>query len=283
LHLRINTTGGGFDVINSTASDWNPPHPEGDDVAIAPIGGLNAQTFRYSYIPIEMAATPEMFADEALSPGDEAFFIGRYIDHEGKTMNTPTVRFGTIAQQGGDPVWQGPRNRYQESILIEVHSLSGFSGSPVFAYRGARIGRAEGLPENAVNVIGQGGVASRVYLLGVDWGSHPWQADVLDPVTNRPEQPPRIVKASSGLAMVVPIWKLRHLLNDPKYVALRAQAEEAALKYEQMADTGAVMDSAEPMEVHHFDRQDFMDSLGKATRRVTPPDESSPEGSGNTG
>ena len=216
------------------ASPWLL-HPDGDDLAVAAVEFTD--DFRRSFVPYEMAATPEIFEQEELSPGDEAFFIGRFVFRDGRSTNTPTVRFGSIAQIGGDPVLQKGRpcgDRDQESFLVECHSLSGFSGSPVFAYRGARMKGTEDDP-NAVVVVPQ--VGMRVYLLGVDWGNDPWRADVLDKSRDERVTPEEYVKASSGMALVVPAWKIRDVLD-------RDELRDARAERERKMRTGMVSDTA---------------------------------------
>lgn len=219
---RVNLESGGFRPI--PIGKWIP-HPDGDDVAAAAVE-LPSDA-RAAHIPIEMAVSPEMFDLEELSPGDEAFFIGRFVYRDGKRENTPTVRFGSIAQVGGDPIYQKERlsgRRYQETILVECHSLSGFSGSPVFAYRGSRFAGVEETDDpNVVTVIPK--VGQRVYLVGIDWGSDPWTTDVLAKESDRPVKPGECVRAPSGMGLVVPAWKLKELLEDPVLLTARRERE----------------------------------------------------------
>jgi Trypsin-like peptidase domain len=251
----------GFTVVRGTGSDgrirtvplataW-VPHPDGDDVALAAVEMTDE--FRRTYVPFEMAVTPELFENEELSPGDEAFFIGRFVFRDGRSANTPTVRFGSIAQVGGDPILQKDRpsgRRFQESFLVECHSLSGFSGSPVFAYRGARLKGGD----DANSVVLAPMVGNRVYLLGIDWGSDPWTAPVLDSATDAPVQPGEYVKASSGMAAVVPAWKIRGVLDEDKLRDAREERErEMRMKDLEKGEGAANMDSARQQE-SEFDR-----------------------------
>jgi len=214
--LRVNTHAGHHYTMPMSRDGWFL-HPDGDDLALAPLG-LNKALLRYTYVPFEMAVPKVIMDDGHLGIGDEAFFIGRYVYRDGRASNTPAARFGAIAQVGGDPIFQKERGFRQESILVEAHSLSGFSGSPVFAYRGARFAPAEGDP-NRASIIPQ--VGTRVYLLGVDWGSDPWTADVLDKGTHEAVEPGQYVQASSGMSMIVPAWKLRGALDHPDLVRFR--------------------------------------------------------------
>jgi len=180
---------------------------------------------RYATIPEEMFIKKEVVAGEMISPGDEAFFIGRYADHAGVAENTPTARFGSISQVNGEPVLQKRQAgiRLQESILVEARSLSGYSGSPVFAYRGARFGQITDAKHALLTVVPQVGML--LYLLGIDWGHHPWRESVRDSVTSKPVATGEYVAGNSGMAMAVPAWKLLEVLMDPLLAELRNRSE----------------------------------------------------------
>jgi hypothetical protein len=50
--------------------------------------------------------------------------------HEGRQKNSPTARFGNIAQMPNEPVII--KRFEQECFLVEARSIGGYSGSPVF-------------------------------------------------------------------------------------------------------------------------------------------------------
>lgn len=240
--VRINRHGRDADVFE-VPEGWFL-HPDGDDLAVAPVWPADS-SLRLNAIPFGMAVTRDQLDTEQLGPGDEAFFIGRFVHRDGATSNTPTARFGAIAQVGGDPIFQKGRGFRQESVLVECHSLSGFSGSPVFAYRSANFRNATDIQDavpGAEGVWVQGRYC-QVFLLGVDWGSDNWTADVRDKRTDKPIDD-QYVRASSGMAMVVPAWKLRGVLDHPDLVEIQQNREERFTKKKAQEDP-AVMDSAE--------------------------------------
>jgi hypothetical protein len=150
-----------------------------------------------------------------LGNGDEAFMIGRFFSQEGKQQNTPAVRFGNISML--------PLER--DVFLVEHRSLPGYSGSPVFAWIDPNLPRDEfGFP--APSHMRQEHYGP--WLLGVD-SCH---IHSFEPVLNsqNPEdkaEPPRWVKTHTGMAEVVPAWKLYELLNSPVLVEQRHQEDEA--------------------------------------------------------
>jgi hypothetical protein len=235
IFARINSPSG-FKILPLTVDKWTF-HPDGDDVAVCPLSfdGLPIYDdlgIRSSNIPEEMFITKQDIANELISPGDEAFFIGRYADHGGTFENTPTVRFGSISQVDGEPVPQdrqsGPGPRNQESILVEARSLSGYSGSPVLAYRGSRLGTIPNGKYKRLSVVPQVGLP--LYLLGIDWGHHPWREPVRDKRTGKPLTSGDYVSGNSGMAMAVPAWRLMDVLMNPELIESREQNEQLWLK-----------------------------------------------------
>ena len=64
------------------------------------------------------------------SPGDEISIVGLYTTHFGQVKNMPIIRIGHIAANPEEEVltYRG----YVKGFLVEVHSIAGLSGSPVF-------------------------------------------------------------------------------------------------------------------------------------------------------
>jgi len=214
--VRLNLPGGGFDVLPYEDRHWTH-HPDGDDVAVAPAAGLDR--FRSAQVSRSMFLTPEKQAHWDFGPGDETFFIGRYVDRDGKAHNVPSVRFGTISVLPAEPVYQRERGIRQESILVEARSLSGFSGSPVFIYASSYISVSEmetepGRLEKAARV--NPVIGSPCFLLGVDWGHHPWVDPVRSSADGLPHPDGDFVRTSLGMMMVVPAVKILELLDSPE-------------------------------------------------------------------
>lgn len=233
-YVRVNQRGRGTDVLPLTLANWEL-HPDGDDVAVASVV-IHGDNLRYATVPVELAVAQSDFSEPnpQLAPGDEVLFIGRYVNHEGKEQNQPVVRSGIIAQVWGDPVFQErlSGNRFQESVLVEERSIGGASGSPVFCYRGARIGGlAQFGKPGAVGVIPE--VGNPIYLLGVNWGHHRLREAVRNSagheLSDQQGKPTgEHVRSNSGIAMVVPAWKLRQLINT--FARARLEVEVAYVR-----------------------------------------------------
>ncbi len=103
-----------------------------NDVAIIPIA-LGSDVYEFRSLNIDedqIAKAKEIF--EGISYGDEVYAIGLYTSHYGLTRNIPVVRTGHVALlPGGEPV-KGPGGNYVEAYLIELRTIAGLSGSPVY-------------------------------------------------------------------------------------------------------------------------------------------------------
>ena len=155
LFLRVNTRDGRFDIIETQASDWTHD-PRGSDSAIM-MGGPTPETHEMEHIPSTIFLTRDMLRSYKVGPGDEVYFVGRFVNYDGRGKNTPSVRFGNISMLPEERV-KVRGIRAQESYLVEARSIPGYSGSPVFVYRTPLAPRPKGFRP-----------LPTTYLLGIDW------------------------------------------------------------------------------------------------------------------
>lgn len=208
--LRINTHEGGAEVIAVTQDLWTH-HPSGDDVAIMPLA-ISPSQFRFGTFKYEdYFKDKSVFEERNIGVGDDVFFIGRFIAHDGKQRNTPVARFGSIAMMPEEPILQQKRGFEQESFLVEARSLSGFSGSPVVVF----------IPPFSLRFKrghwewNEGGLSpeTSIILLGMDWGNLHLGDEAL---------------TNSGIMAVVPVWKIKDLLEDSDVTSIRMRIAELA-------------------------------------------------------
>ncbi len=195
--IRVNTKVGGADIGEILPHHWL--YREDQDIAVCPLKFSDAH--KVHYFPLGSMLTKEAMIRENIGPGDEVFAVGRFINHEGRQCNTPCVRFGNLAMMPHEPVWH-PTNttQQQESFLVDIRTMSGYSGSPVFVC--IPIFRAN---DGGFEILGK---PMGPWLLGVEWGG------ITDGHRNH-----------TGMYGVVPAWILIDLLNDPRLVAIR-QADD---------------------------------------------------------
>jgi hypothetical protein len=132
----------------------------------------------------------------------------------------------------------------QEAFLVECRSLSGFSGSPVFVttdqtYSGEdaqKVVRARQkemgytpAPEDQerVRAIGMSGTQGP-WLLGVDFGHLPLFRPVFD--KDEKTETDFRVDANTGIAGVIPAWRLLKLLEVDKLVKQRSRDDKKIAK-----------------------------------------------------
>ncbi|HEX3731896.1 MAG TPA: trypsin-like peptidase domain-containing protein [Mycobacteriales bacterium] len=206
--IRVNTIDGGNNVISISPEQWIH-HQAGDDIAIAPIG-LSPDRFRYKVLPARFFLNKAEIEELNVGPGDDVYFMGRFVTLDGKQRNQPVVRFGSIAMMPGEPIHQKDREFDQESFLIEARSWSGFSGSPVMLHippfsNRFKTGKFEA-DDHGLRA------ETTTALLGIHWGSICLGGGL---VTN------------TGFIAVVPVWKLSELLDSSEVVDRRRGLAEA--------------------------------------------------------
>jgi hypothetical protein len=255
--IRMTRKAGGIDTIPTTFDAWFT-HPGGDDIAVLPLD-IATETLaglKWWSVPSDQFITPEIIDAYRVGIGDEAFMVGRLVNHEGRQKNAAVVRFGNISLMADtlEPI----RHVYGpvEGFLVECRSLSGFSGSPVFimttqVYRGeaaekvVKFRAGNQIPREAIRdgkeqrFPGQIVVQSLdltnagPWLLGIDWGHYPLYRSVerggVRDVSLR-------VELNTGIACVSPAWKIRDILNREELVN-RRRDEDRKLKVRQESES----------------------------------------------
>lgn len=253
--VRLTRRNGTVEVVDGLSEHWTE-HPASDDVAIRPLGLLPERSYWYVehdalLRPLDLDAGADGFGH--VGPGDDCLMVGRYINGKQQQLNQPVARFGNLAMLP-EVVRQSLRAHDQESFLVDMRSKPGFSGSPVFVYYASSGSRHKGIhPEQTfvddydrATLAKLSGVITRAWLLGIDWGSLPLKEKVIDEDTG---QKVGDVGVNSGMAAVVPAWKLADLLKE---FAMARKAAEKALDAE--AEGEAVMDAANPKPADEFER-----------------------------
>ena len=119
--VRLNTHNNRTEVLRLDTSTWMH-HPEGDDVAICQLE--LSSIHKYRAIPWTELIAAESIDEWDIGPGDDVFFVGRFMRHDGKQQNLPTARFGNISMLPLEPILHG-RGHEVEAFRVEARSLSG--------------------------------------------------------------------------------------------------------------------------------------------------------------
>lgn len=218
--VRLNTIAGDVDVLPFQQDNWLH-HPDGDDVAVVPVL-TSSDKYRFRAIDTSLFLTPKIISEVKFGHGDDVFMVGRFVTHEGGQQNLPTARFGTVAMMTGEPITHQTRGIKQESYLIEMHSIPGYSGSPVFLMF------LKGTPRHGFE-----GTASDTYgpfLVGLDW----CHLNKYEPVVYKHDKDSQVedymVKSNLGMAGVLPSWKIREVLDLDKLKKQREKLNQSLAK-----------------------------------------------------
>jgi hypothetical protein len=169
-------------------------HPKGDDVAVCYLGleGLIGPVF---------AGTSQFLTKDDLGVevdhGDTCLMVGCFAPHPGKQRNIPVLRFGNLSMMPIEPIYIKERSFHQLAFLVEMRSRGGYSGSPVLLLPSPSDPDQRQLRKT----------------LGVCCGH------LLE------KNPKSGLTEDSGMAMVIPAWKILEVLQMPELMEVRRQAE----------------------------------------------------------
>ncbi|CAH1664549.1 Serine protease [Hyphomicrobiales bacterium] len=205
---RLKSINNGIVTLNLDEREWLF-HPDGDDLAAYPILP-DHNSNKIKLIKSSNFLNRNIVDEFDIGPGDDTFTLGRFINHEGRQQNLPTVRFGNIAQMPWEPVRQN-NGFLQDSFLVESRSIGGYSGAPVFVYI-----PPGSLRHGVANWVDKILLGHGPWLLGVDWGHiNDWQpvCDTLGRPINPIEPNGMQVRMNTGIMAVVPAWKLSEMFD----------------------------------------------------------------------
>ncbi|MDE2227935.1 MAG: trypsin-like peptidase domain-containing protein [Alphaproteobacteria bacterium] len=257
--VRLNSAAGGTEILSTDERSWHRLN-DGTDLAICLVE-LEQSVHLVTMLSRAYLLTKEWAAKINLGPGDDVALIGRYINNEGKQKNLPTIRFGSIAQMPYEQI-ECAAIAPQESFLVEVRAIGGYSGSPVFVQfpEFRRLKASEGPPRLS-------------WLLGVEWCLfHEWSR-VCDG-NGHPWKNGDQVAVHTGMCGVIPSWKLLELLDSEGVVTAKNDAMEEIRKRRKPSPpvtmlTGAhAVKSAHPTtEQNPRHREDFSQLVTAAVKK----------------
>jgi hypothetical protein len=279
LVLRITKTDGASDYLETKAEDWTQ-HPDLCDVAVLPIDLPAPEQYAYNFVSlVPFFLTPTTVSDRSIGPGDDIFMLGRFIGQDGKQRNLPTVRSGIVSRMNGEPI----PDQYginQDSFLVEMRSLSGYSGSPVF------VQIAPGLPRPPHFMTSRRPQSySHFYhgpwLLGIDWCHISNLAPIMklnDQGRRVAVEPKQWADANTGMAGVIPAWRIQEIIELPELVMQREKTANemislnnhqgvAVSDFQSVTDEEPTQTTDAGLEIPIPTEKQFFDDLNKATRK----------------
>jgi hypothetical protein len=129
VSVRLNRKGGDSETVRvSKLNAWPHERPENDIVAI-PMG-ISPDVYDQFIVDVSRSELDSARVLMQPSLGDEVVAVGLYTSHYGRVRNAPVVRVGHIAAMPDEPVKTSAG--YVASYLVEIRSIAGLSGSPVY-------------------------------------------------------------------------------------------------------------------------------------------------------
>jgi hypothetical protein len=234
--IRLNLKDGTSRTI--TDGEWFKS--EMYDLAFKPISW--DENFQAIFISIhDFLVSEEDAKNKYIGIGDDVFMVSRFVGNDMTTYNEPIVRWGNMSSR---LVRDLPTDRIdsgkQDSFLVEVHSISGYSGSPVFVRPfevrivDPTIVSEQDLQDNFGNTASSQTMTypknpSKIttlkpgpWLLGIQWGNFtlgetmPLRADKDD-------------EGTRGISCVVPAWYLYDLLMKDTNIVKQRRSEQETL------------------------------------------------------
>jgi hypothetical protein len=150
--------------------------------------------------------------------------VGRFVDYDGVEANVPSFRFGNIsimnAQIKQSTGYMG------RSIVVDMHSRTGYSGSPVFVYRTPGSHFSETAEMNLIT----GGHYLKI--LGIHWGQFPEQWEIKSAPGKSPAKKSaslitegNYIEGLSGMTCAAPASAILEILYGPELSRMREEIE----------------------------------------------------------
>ncbi len=223
LFIRVNMIDGDIDFLEIEPHSW-VFHDLGHDLAICPVPVVFGK-HRVEVFPHNQLLKESNVEEIDLGVGSEIVTFGRFKTHEGKQQNIPVARFGYISMMPIEPIYNKYLQINQESFLVECHSASGYSGSPVTVTVGLTRHEPEiPSPGKSTKIIHEG----RTFLIGIVWAHMDEYTRVVDKQDNVINDE-WYVKYNTGMMAVVPAWRIIELLESDELAQKRQQIEKIAV------------------------------------------------------
>ncbi len=255
--IRAMKVDGSPDIIELMPDDW-VKHPTADLMAVCIFDKVQLATHKAKWVEFEKGLlNREKIQRYNVGIGDDVCMVGRFIGHDGKKINRPSVRFGNISMDVAG-IFNPATGRVEDSYAVEMRSKPGYSGSPVFVL---------GTPEfmNDKDKVNQ---KRRFFqLLGVEWG-HIYENQ---PTRNKDGSPAgQHTQQATGMNGVVPAWFVEELIGTGKLQKQFEDAEREMLT--RVGRTAIIPQAAAPLAKgvrlpNPQHREDFKRLVGAAVKQ----------------
>lgn len=213
---------------SSSFDPWHrhPTDPSADvaiQTFIPPAAGQNDSSKRsVAYIPETIFVKEEQFTKKGLGIGDEVFVSGLFHFSRGEQSNSPILRVGNIAMVPKEKVLGGRDYGLMDAVLVDVQSIGGLSGSPVFVRPTVNV--AKGSRGKVRRATVAKASSADYYLLGIIHGHWEENSANQNQMQRANGQPNAL---SNGISIATPARKILETLYQP---CLLEQREDVVKK-----------------------------------------------------
>jgi len=227
LYLRLNTRKGGYEYIE-LRDEWLFHADPNVDVGVLPFAP-DTSLFEYKTADASMLATEAKTAEHLIGIGEEVAIPGLFVNRIGNERNIPIVRFGNLAAMPVEKIVGSQSGQAFHAYLVEVRSIGGLSGSPVFAYLGPSRVSERGLDLGHYYL----------FLLGVVRGH--WHFDKDRSEINALADDAKSV--NMGIALVTPATELETIIYGDYLIKGRATKDQELL----VESAAAIKEDSSPL------------------------------------
>ena len=268
--IRMNKPDGGVEIFEYDPYDWGFK-PRWHDLAIMLVS-INDKDVDFAALSNKLIVSDSDALSLSLGPGEDVFMVGRFADHDGATANVPAVRFGNISTMP-QAIKQPTGANALGSYILDMHSRTGYSGSPIFVYR--TFGSELNLNDVYVNR-----TMRFIKVLGLLWGNFPEEWTLhpgVDPVVQGPKlsHNAAFVKGISGMCLAVPGSAILDMLDMPEFTRARADATKKfqRLNGSDLSPTALSANSANEPPMENASHKEDFTSLLNAAAKTKPQDD----------
>ena len=209
VHIRVNRLDGVAEVIATNKTDWLSHPDQRIDLMVCPTR-LPTDQFDILHLDIcgEKSLTKEVIARDEIGIGDQAYVAGLFVKRKGIVRNTPIMRAGIISAMPDEDIetTYGSHPAY----LIEMRSIDGLSGSPVFVTTSfMRLKDGEFALRDTMDLFLAG------VLLGHDEAYNPHdKVEIISGGSgDKGERTTVPLPLNTGIGIVLPIWFVKEALE----------------------------------------------------------------------
>ena len=208
--IRMNSTNGETIDIEIPLDAWLY-HPNDSTVDAVILPWQSTEGLDFKAVPTYTAVNDEVIKKNGIGIGDEVCITGLFYKHYGQKRNLPILRTGNIAMMPDYPIDAGD-NGIMTAYLIELRSIGGLSGSPVYVH----LQWADPKRKSTGHVL---------YWLGLIHGHWTVNKQSIDELDVSNEQ-----QLNTGIGIVVPAFKILEILKREDIEKAKKLAEEMQWK-----------------------------------------------------